>query len=194
MPPLLEFSHQTAPSLNFQMIGFEKDSVGELLEQGVIDVALGVFPNPPQKTQWEPIFEERFVGIARQGHPDLTHGTMSLETFTDLSHALMTLRRDTTGEIDKVLSRQSLERRIALTTPHVLILPFAIAKSDLVAALPYRIALRLATVCNLTIFELPIKTKPWMVSMLWRVLSNQDEANHWLRNAIKTIFQKIVGS
>ncbi|BAZ37630.1 transcriptional regulator LysR family protein [Calothrix sp. NIES-4101] len=191
VPPLLEFCHQTAPSLNLQMIEFKKDCVGELLEQGVIDVALGVFPEPPRKTQWEPIFAERFVGIARQGHPDLQQGTMSLEKFTQLSHALTTLRQDTTGEIDKVLSQQNLQRRIALTTPHMLILPFAIAKSDLVVAIPQRIALCLSQVCNLTIFELPVKTEPWMVSILWSVIREQDEANRWLRQTIKTICQHI---
>lgn len=191
VPPLLEFSHQTAPSLNFHMIGFEKDNVGDLLEQGTIDVALGVFPNPPRQTRWKPVFEERFVGIARQGHPDLKHGTMSLETFTHLSHALTTLRRDTTGEIDRILGEQNLERRIVLTTPHMLVLPFAIASSDFVAAIPSRIALRLASVCDLTIFELPVKTKPWMVSILWSALSDHDEANRWLRSAIKMISKNI---
>lgn len=194
MPPLLEFSHQIAPSINFQMIGFEKDSVGDLLEQGAIDVALGVFPDPPRQTQCEAIFEERFVGIARQGHPALKQGTMSLATFAQLSHALATLRRDNTGAIDKALNAQNLERRIAFTTPHMMVLPFAIASSDLVAALPRRIALRLAPVCNLTIFELPFNTQPWMVSMLWSALSNQDEANRWVRNAIKSIAQKIEAS
>jgi len=43
----------------------------------------------------------------------------------------------------------------------------------------------------LTIFELPVKTKPWMVSMLWSALSNQDEANRWLRCSIKAISQKL---
>lgn len=191
VPPLLEFSRQTAPSINLRMIGFEKDSIGSLLEQGEIDVALGVFPDPPRQTQWEPIFEERFVGIARQGHPALQQGTMSLETFAQLSHALTTLRRDTVGAIDKALNEQNLERRIAFTTPHMMVLPFAIASSDLVAALPRRIALSLATVCNLTIFELPVKTKPWMVSILWSTLSDQDEANRWLRDVIKAVSQKI---
>lgn len=191
VPPLLELSHQAAPFINFRMIGFEKDSVGDLLEQGVIDLALGVFPDPPRKTQWEPIFEERFVGIARQGHPAVEQGTMSLTAFSQLPHALTTLRRDTTGAIDKALNEQNLERRIAFTTPHMMVLPFAIASSNLVAALPCRIALRLAAVCDLTIFELPVITKPWMVSMLWSVLSDQDEANCWLRNAIKAISQKV---
>lgn len=191
IPPLLKFCHQAAPCLNFQVIGFEKDSVGELLEQGAIDVALGVFPNPPRQTAWEPIFEERFVGIVRQRHPGLKHKTMSLEAFTHFPHALATLRRDTIGAIDMALSEQNLTRRIAFTTPHILTLPFAIASSDLIASLPHRIALRLATVCNLHIFELPIETKPWIVSMLWSILSNQDEANRWLRQTIKTVSQQV---
>jgi DNA-binding transcriptional LysR family regulator len=194
VPPLLELSLQIAPSINFRTIEFEKDRIGDLLEQGEIDVALGVFPDPPRQTQWEPLFEERFVGVARQGHPALLQGTMSLEAFAQLPHALTTLRRDTTGAIDKALNEQSLERRIAFTTPHMMILPFAIASSDLVAALPQRIALRLATVCDLTIFELPIKTKPWAVSMLWSTLSDRDESNRWLRNEIKAIAQKVGAS
>ncbi len=60
----------------------------------MIDIALGVFPDPPRQTQLEAIFQERFGGIVRQGHPALTNGTMSLEAFSQLSHGLMTVRRD----------------------------------------------------------------------------------------------------
>jgi len=191
VPSLLEFTAHTAPFLNFRMIGFEKDSVGDLLAQGAINVALGVFPHPPRQTLCQELFEERFVGIARQDHPALRDGKIDLETFVNLNHALATLRRDTVGEIDKALSELNLKRRITLTTPHLLFLPFAIASSDLVAAIPHRIALRLACICHLTLFELPIKTKPWMVSMLWSMLSDQDEANCWLRSAITTVSQTI---
>jgi DNA-binding transcriptional LysR family regulator len=191
VPPLLEFCHQAAPLLNFRLLGFEKDSAGTLLEQGAIAVALGVFSHPPRQTRCEPLFEERFVGIARQGHPALEEGTMSLETFISLSHALTTLRRDDVGAIDRALREQNLERRIALTTPHMLVLPFAIAASDLVAAVPHRVALRLASICQLAIFELPIQTKSWMVSMLWSTLSDQDEATCWLRETIKVVCRSV---
>lgn len=191
MPPLLQFSLQQAPCINLQMIEFEKDKIGDVLERGEIDVALGVFPNPPRQTQLEPIFEERFVGIARQGHPAIQQGTMSLAAFAQFPHALTTLRRDTTGAIDQALNAQNLERRVAFTTPHMMVLPFAIASSDLIAALPRRIALRLAALCHLTVFELPVKTAPWMVSMLWSQLSDRDEAHRWLRNTIKAMAQTI---
>lgn len=191
MPSLLNFSLQNAPHINLRMIEFDKNKIGDLLEHGEIDLALGVFPDPPRQTQWEPIFEERFVGIARQGHPAIHHGTMSLEAFAQFPHALTTLRRDTTGAIDKALKEQNLARRVAFTTPHMMVLPFAIAASDLIAALPQRIARRLANVCDLTLCELPIHTKPWMVSMLWSTLSDQDEANRWLRDSIRSISQAI---
>jgi DNA-binding transcriptional LysR family regulator len=191
VPPLLEFSSQNAPLINFHMVGFEKDSVGELLEKGIIDLALGVFPDPPRQTLSEPIFAEHFVGIARQGHPDIANGTISLEAFTRLSHVLTTLRRDRSGAVDRALQEQGLQRRIALITPQMLILPFAIAASDMIAAVPQRLAKTMAKTCNLTIFELPIETKPWKVSMLWSVLSDRDEAHQWLRSTIKALASQL---
>lgn len=191
LPRLLDFCSHNAPGLNFRFIGYEKDSVGELLEQGAIDLALGVFPQLPQHTNSTPLFQEHFVGIARQGNPALSNGTMSVETFASLPHALVTLRRDTTGEIDKALARCHLQRRIAVTIPHMLVLPAIIATNDLVAAVPYRVAARLASLHRLEIFELPVKTEAWTVSMLWSRLADKDSANDWLRQTFKTVCKAI---
>lgn len=191
LPSLLEFCGQNAPQLDFRLIGYEKDSVGELLEQGAIDVALGVFPVPPPQTYHAALFQERFVGIARRGHPAIEQGTMSLETFAGLSHALVTLRRDTTGEIDKLLAHHHLQRRVALTTPHMLALPAILATNDLVATVPDRVAVHLARLHNLELFELPVETATWTVSMLWSKLADQEAANIWLRQTLKVISQTI---
>ncbi|HCF29488.1 MAG TPA: LysR family transcriptional regulator [Cyanobacteria bacterium UBA11049] len=191
LPRLLEFCSKAAPGLNFRVIGFEKDSVGELLEQGAIDVALGVFPNPPQHTNSIVLFQEHFIGIARQEHPATAGGSMSLETFASLSHALVTIRRDATGEIDKILARHQLQRRIAVTIPHMLVLPVMIATTDSVAAVPYRIAAQLANLHHLELFELPVKTEAWAVSMIWSKLADRDTANCWLRQTLKTVCKAI---
>lgn len=191
LPSLLEFCGQNAPQLNFRLIGYEKDSVGELLEQGTIDVALGVFPTPPPQTLHAALFQEHFVGIARQGHPAIAGGTMSLETFASLSHALVTLRRDITGAIDQLLAQKHLQRRVAVTTPHMLALPAILATNDLVATVPDRVAVQLARLHNLELFELPVETQTWTVSMLWSKLADQDAANVWLRQTLNTISQTI---
>lgn len=191
LPKLLERCSNIAPGLNFRVIGFEKDSVSELLEQGAIDVAIGVFATPPPHTHCTALFEERFVGIARQGHGAIANGTMSLETFASLPHALVTIRRDTTGAIDKILARHQFQRRIAVTIPHMLVLPAVIATNDLIAAVPHRIAAQLATSHHLELFELPVQTDPWTVSMIWSRLADQDIANIWLRQTLTTICESI---
>lgn len=191
LPSLLEVCGQNAPQLNFRLIGYEKDSVGELLEQGAIDVALGVFPSPPQQTSHIALFQEHFVGIARQGHAAIARGSMSLETFASQSHALVTLRRDTTGEIDKLLAQRHLQRRVAITTPHMLALPSILATTNLVATVPYRVAVQLAQLHHLDLFELPIEPETWMVSMLWSKLADKDVANSWLRQTLNTIGKTI---
>lgn len=191
LPSLLEFCSQSAPHLDFRLIGYEKNGVGELLEQGAIDVALGVFPTPPQQTHHVALFQERFVGIARPGHPAIDRGTMPLDTFASLSHALVTLRRDTTGEIDRLLAQHQLQRRVALTTPHMLTLPAILAVTDFVATVPDRVAVHLARLHQLERFELPVATEAWTVSMLWSKLADKDAANTWLRQTLHRISQTI---
>jgi len=129
--------------------------------------------------------------IRATGHPAIASGSMSLETFASLPHALVTLRRDATGEIDKALARHQLQRRIAITIPHMLVLPAMIATNDLVAAVPYRVAARLASLYPLELFELPVKTETWTVSMLWSRLADKDTANGWLRQTLKTVCETI---
>lgn len=193
VPTLIKLCNQAAPSLDFRIVKYERDRVGELLEQGEIDAALGVFPKPPrQTTLCLPLFEERFVGIARKGHPAIAKGSISVETFTTLPHALMTSGRDTTGEIDKALALYNLKRRIALTIPYMLVLPFIISSSDLISSVPHRMALRFASISSIEIFEIPIEAEPWTVSMVWSKLTDKDAANAWLREAIKAACHQIL--
>ncbi|MBE9207540.1 LysR family transcriptional regulator [Nostoc sp. LEGE 06077] len=191
MPKLLQVCHQIAPNINFRLIGFAKDSVGELLENREIDLALGVFQNPPRQTIQMPLFPEHFVGICRRGHPMITQDAIAPDSFANLLHALFTIRQDEVGEIDKVLAQSNLQRRIVLTTPHLLVLPAIISSSDLVAAVPSRLVTSLADQGAVEIFELPVQTQPWMISMLWSRLTDQDQANSWLRQMLKSICEEI---
>lgn len=192
IPHLLKFCQNQAPGLDLRLIGYEKDSVGELLEQGVIDVALGVFPHPPQQTNCIALFQEHFVGIARLGHPAIINGAIALETYALLPHALVTLRRDASGEIDKALARHHLQRRIVVTTPHMLALPALISTTELVTALPHRIAARLGSWHHLELFKLPVELETWTVSMLWSRLADKDTANRWLRQTLTTICKEVL--
>lgn len=191
MPKLVEVCRQIAPGINFRLIGFDKSCVGELLEQREIDLALGLFQDQPRQTMQMPLFAEHFVGVCRRGHPVLTQATITPENFANLPQALFTLRRDDIGEIDQVLAQYNLQRRVVLTTPHLLVLPAIIASSDLVSAIPSRLVKQLLSQDTLEIFELPVQTQSWMISMLWSKLTDQDQPSVWLRQMLKSVCEDI---
>lgn len=191
IPKLLAHCRAVAPYLNFRMIEFEKDRVNELLKQDTIDLALGVFSKPSQQTLCLPLFQEVFVGIARKNHPALLKTPLSLESFTSLSHALVTIRGDKAGIVDQALAYYNLQRRIGLTIPHLLVVPSIIASSDLVATIASRAAHYFSALGDIETFDLPLEIPAWTVSMMWSKLADQDGANSWLRQTVQAVCEKI---
>jgi DNA-binding transcriptional LysR family regulator len=131
------------------------------------------------------------VGIARRNHPALAQQPMTLNVFASLSHALHTIRRDEIGAIDRVLAERNLQRRVALTVPHMLVLPTIIAATDLITVIPARMAQYFSRIDEIEVFELPISLPPWTVAILWSQLSDNDEASKWLRQKLQTLCEKI---
>ncbi len=101
------------------------------------------------------------------------------------------IRRDETGAIDRVLAERNLQRRVALTVPHMLVLPTIIAATDLITVIPAQMAQYFSRIDEIEVFELPISLAPWTVAMLWSQLSDNDEASRWLRQTLQTLCKKI---
>jgi DNA-binding transcriptional LysR family regulator len=187
LPPLMTRLRHDAPNLDIHVVGYEKGAIGAMLARGEADVALGVFPDPPADAVKQALFEERFIGVARAGHPALAAGAPDFEAFAALPQALVTVRRgDRTGAIDRALAERGAQRKVALTVPYMMTLPEVLAGSDLVCALPERIARRLDSRL-FALFELPLALAPWTVEMLWNPLSRTDQASAWLRRAIQSV-------
>ncbi|MEB3357963.1 MAG: LysR family transcriptional regulator [Synechococcales bacterium] len=187
-PTLLQVCRQRAPGIDLRLISYEKSQISALLEQPTLAVILGSgFHDLPPHILQKPLMAERFVGICRRNHPAIRDGSLTLEQFVELPHALFTLRRDEVGVIDRALAKQTLRRRIVLTTPYWLTLPAIIANSDLVAAVPTRMAHQFTTQGFVDTFEIPLALDSWAISMVWSQLTDQAPNCIWLRQAIEEV-------
>ncbi len=186
LPPFLAALEREAPEAKLRIVGYDKDDIGAMIDRGVIDLALGVFQKPPERSVRQRLCRESFVGVVRSGHPALVDGGMTLDAYLRQRHALVSVRRDAVGEIDRVLAERGLARRIVVTLPHMLALPALLASSDLITALPGRIATRYAD-AGLVSFPLPLPMPAWRIEMLWNPQARNDQANAWLRSRISAI-------
>lgn len=184
LPHVMEALGREAPSVDLRIVGYDKGDIPALIDRGEIDVALGVFRSPSENAVRQFLCPERFVGVARRGHPLVADGTIGLLDYAGAAHALVSVRRDATGEIDVALAGQGLRRRIALTLPHMLVLPSVLVRTDLLAAIPSRMAEAIGD-AGLQTFELPVRIPPWRIEMLWNPAARRDPASVWLRSKIK---------
>ena len=182
MPPLVNTVQRTAPGVDLRIRFIEKGSVFDQLDDGRLDLALGVFPDVPKRFAHRAAFQERFVCLVRPQHP-LARAGLTVETYTAASHVLVTERGDEHGAVDDALAALGLRRRIAVVVPQVLVIGRLLAASDLIATTGKRIARLLAANAALAELPPPVRLAPWEMKLVWLRRRQRDAGLAWLLQA-----------
>lgn len=190
LAPALARINAAAPGVVLHIEPVHRDSVAARLDLASLDLAIGStsFTDFPHRIELIPLFEERFVGIARQGHPGLRsrgrRHSMNLDTFASATHVLVSPTGEAVGIVDDVLASLGRQRRVAATSPSFIVVPFLVGGADMVAVIAERVAQKLAPAAGLVIFELPFEIRPWTVSIA-RVAGRAAEPEiAWLTDCI----------
>ncbi len=183
LPSLMAMVRREAPGLDLRVHSVDSGSVLQRLRRGEVDLAIGPVQKAPATLEVVPLFLERLVAVARRGHPALG-GKLSIADFAALPHLLVSPGGDAHGLVDEALTAHGLARRIVLTVPHFLAVPFLVEATDLVAALAERVATRLAATAAIEIGPLPVEAAPWTVGMIRPKGAVPDPALTWFMNAV----------
>jgi DNA-binding transcriptional LysR family regulator len=167
MPSLIADLRQQAPAVDLRCVSIPPGKVLEGLDRGELDFALGGFVGVhAERISRTHLFADEFVGVARRHHPLLRNDHMTLDDFVSVPHVVMAPMGADRGDIDQALARHGVERRVAVTTPSFLALPFIVEKADVIGVLPKRLAWRVSEAGRLILFKLPIEVEPVTCSVL----------------------------
>ena len=160
------------------------------LREGVVDLEIGVLGQSGPEVRLQALFQDRFVGVVRRGHP-LTAGTVTPERYAACGHVVTSRRGLMTGPVDEALAKLGLSRNVVVAVPSF---PAALAlarASDLVALVPASFVTaeleRLPGTGrdSLESFQLPVQTEPITVSQMWHPRMHADPAHRWLRGLVR---------
>ena len=143
LPRLLARLQREAPRVRLQIRAWQEHVVPSELARGDADLVLGFNRGLPAGHQAAPLFEDRFVFVARKGHPNV-RGKITLATYTKLAHVLVSHEPNARGVVDDVLAQRGLTRNVALRVSHFLLVPPIVAATDYVAALSEIVARAMA--------------------------------------------------
>ncbi|WP_175035667.1 LysR family transcriptional regulator [Burkholderia lata] len=167
--PVLARIQAAAPSAVLKLRPADSESALRMLDSGELDIVLGAgsFFQVPQRFECHIVHKERFVGIARKGHPALVkRGNklhMDLDDFVRLPHILVSPRGDARGAVDDALESLGRTRKVSATCPSFLAVPFMVGASESIAVVAERVALRLQDTAQISLFELPLALPTWEV-------------------------------
>jgi DNA-binding transcriptional LysR family regulator len=152
------------------------------LEKGVIDLAVGYYPMLGSKNFRQRRLErQRFACLMRRDHPGRA-ARLRLTDFLALEHAVVRGEGRSQEVLERFLDRKRISRKIVLVTPHFLSIPFVIARSDLVAAIPEKVAAYFASLSPaLAVAALPFDTLTFDLKLHWHRRFDNEPRSRWLR-------------
>lgn len=133
----------------------------------------------------EVILRDRFVYLADPANPRLRHGRLTTSDLAALPHAAARLPGTGQDPATAALERLGVTPDVVLTTPGWLPLPFLLAGTDLVAAVPERLARRVAEAARVTVIEPPFGTIELTETAWWHPMRATDPALTWLRALLR---------
>jgi DNA-binding transcriptional LysR family regulator len=192
LPNLIQRLQVVAPEISLILRTLHRTEIAEALDVGKIDLAITVLPDAPPTIKRLALFEERYVCLVAQNHPEIQN-SLTLEQYITSPHVLITYTGDLKGGIDRMLDELGLKRKVVASFPYHLAAPYIVANTNCIVTLSERIA-RLYDWSGVQVLPLPLDFTPYMETMLWHRRDDNDPTHQWLRNEISQIASEIISS
>ncbi|TEA78220.1 LysR family transcriptional regulator [Allopusillimonas ginsengisoli] len=185
LPSLLQALETTAPGVSLNVHAFnDRDDAVDLLDAGVIDAAIGMPPTHADgRILTRPVLQDRFVTIIAKDHPAARRG-MSMKTYLDLHHVLVSPESERYGLVDQALAQQGKKRKLALTLPQMFAVPGIVARTSMTATIMKQVALTSPAGHRLALFPPPVALPEVVFDLIWHRRSDAHPAQLWFRGFI----------
>lgn len=186
IPLLVKRFEEVAPGVDLWFRPYAAESPDDTLTNACVVIGPRASGPTSSAIVMRNLFEERFVCVARSGHPALGK-RWTPERYASLQHVLIAPRGTPGGAVDHALADLSLRRRVAVGVPNFLSALFAVADSDLVCAVPERLATVFAKRLSLEIVQPPVVLPGFSMLMFWHERIQHDPAHVWMRSQVAEV-------
>ncbi|MDA8446876.1 LysR family transcriptional regulator [Paracidovorax valerianellae] len=184
--PFLGRLRRCAPHMRVAVVPAQHLPVQDRLERGDIDLALVSPANTPPGLYSRHLFDERYVCVMREDHPDARGGPLSLDCFCALDHVLISYDGGSfRGATDEALAGVGRERRVLLSVTSFLVLPEILRNSDLIAVVPQRLVTDAA---GLIVREPPLPIPGFAKTAAWHERTHRSPGHRWARSVLFDAF------
>jgi len=190
LPHLVEVVTRLAPRVRISTVRNTAASLKEDMEEGKVDLAIGLIPQLQAGVFQRRLFKQRYVCMFRRDHPAADQ-PMTLELFQSLEHVRVVSAGTGHGEVDTMLDRAQVRRNVRLVVPHFVAVGQILHSTNLIATVPDRLAMVCVEPFDLVAVRHPANLPEIAISLFWHARYHRDPANRWLRQLIFDHFSDV---
>lgn len=183
LPGLLQRLRLEAPNIDVVVTQASREAMLRLVLDGECDLALGVFPDLPERLETAELAIEHFACLADR-QKMAGKDRLDLETYLSRPHVLVAMTDGANTEIETALHVMGHRRRIAVTLPHWGNAPRLIQGTDLVLTVARNALAPFKDDTSLILFDPPFQIPPFSFVQVWHERRSGDPAHMWLRDAV----------
>ena len=112
------------------------EKTSRYLREGLVDLEIGVQSNMGPEIRLQRLFEDRFVGVVRKGHPLAKQAEIGVKDYVAWGHVVASPEGALHGSVDDALAELGTKRKIASVVPGFPTALSVAVASDLIAMIP----------------------------------------------------------
>ena len=196
MPAVVAELQANAPGVLLRIAENPLDLV-EQLDSGQVDFVISVFESAPERFARERLMTEALTWVVRAGHP-ICAALATLEDLVSVPHVVVAAGRQASGRaaislrsgwedlgaFESELAKRNLRRRVGVVAPDTFSAVTIVARSEMAALIPRRLALLSAQSGRLALIDPPYETPPVEVTLLYRKDRLAEPPIAWMRGVM----------
>lgn len=188
LPQILDRLRRDAPDATITSVTMSPTELSMALESGEVDIAVGYFPDLKNRNFFQQrLFSHGFICLLSATNP-FKSKKITMAQFLQLGHAVIKAEGRSQEVFEQLLIKKKIQRRIVLSTPHFMSIPFLIASSDLIATVPRAVGESFAKIANIRLLEPPLEIPTFDLKQHWHRKYHKDGANAWFRSIVAALF------
>lgn len=188
-PHIVPAVARLAPGVRLNLRVLAQQQIPAALESAAIDLAIGAYPDLPASLFQRRLFERKYVGIVRKGHP-IADKRLTPSLFAKTPQLVVRLASGVQELVEKALDDQGLKRAETIEMPSYLMLPPLLEAGDYLAVIPGQLADAFARHGHFKSMKLPMELPASLIKLHWHRRFHEDPGNVWLRGVICDLFSK----
>jgi DNA-binding transcriptional LysR family regulator len=196
MPAVVAELQARAPGVILHIAENPPDLI-EQLDSAMVDFVVTVFEAGPERLARERLITEDLAWVVRDGHP-LCDAPATLESLVSVPHVIVSSRREVMnrtgvslraswedlGAFESELAKRGLRRRIGVVAPDTFSAMTIVARSEMAALIPRRLALLSVQSKRLALIDPPYETPPVNISLIYRKDRLIEPPIAWMRDVL----------